>query len=93
MLAKSGKSEGIDNSILPEPAALATCALMNSFDCANDASETFFFWSSAYNPASFKNICGRATWIPVGVIDAIAVPTLTPVTPSVAANVTCFKSA
>ena len=66
---------------------------MNSFDCANDTSETFFFWSSAYNPASFKNICGRATWIPVGVADAKTVPTLTPVTLVVATNVTDLRSA
>ena len=65
---------------------------MNSFDCANDTSETLFFWSCAYNPASFKNICGRATWIPVGVKLAITVPTLTPVTLVVATNVIDLRS-
>ena len=62
-------------------------------DCANDTSETFFFWSSAYNPVSFKNICGRATWTPVGETLASAVPILTPVTVFVAANVTDLRSA
>ena len=66
---------------------------MNSLDCANDTSETFFFWSFAYNPVSFKNICGRATWIPVGVALASTVPRLTPVTVVVAANVTDLRSA
>ena len=66
---------------------------MNSLDCANETSETFFFWSSAYNPASFENICGRATWIPVGVVLASGVPRLTPVTVVVAANVTDLRSA
>ena len=93
MLANSGKSDPIVNWILPEPAAFATCALMNNFDCANDASETFLFCNSAYNPASLKNICGRATWIPVGESDAIRVPTLTPATEFVATNETSFRLA
>ena len=65
---------------------------MNNLDCANDTSETFFLLSSAYNPASFKNICGRPTWTPVEVVDANTVPTQTPDTDCTAASVTDFKS-
>ena len=66
---------------------------MNSFDCASETSETFFFWSSAYNPASFKNICGRATCIPVGEVDDRTVPTLTPATSVLALSESVLRSA
>ena len=91
MLPNSGKSDPIVNSILPEPAAFATCALINNFDCANDASETFLFCNSAYNPASFENICG--TPLRMGAPSVAIEAALTPVTAVAAANVTVFRSA
>ena len=90
MLPNSGKSDPIVNSILPEPAAFATCALINNFDCANDASETFLFCNSAYNPASFENICGTPLRTAA---DAVAILLwTTPETAVDAVSVTDFRS-
>ena len=63
---------------------------MNSFDCAVERSETFFFCNSAYNPASFKNICGRAIRTPVKFPSAI-LATVIPLTTCTAETVNCLR--
>ena len=78
-LAISVKSDVLTVSVLLD-AVFSTCALMNNFDWESATSEIFFFGNSAYNPASFKNICGLATWIPVAVKLDKTAPATTPET-------------